>query len=192
MLLLFCLVLLVLVYIKHKLTHLFWSAQPVCFRLKFLNQKQGVITDELPRTKWLDLQQTLIVTGENTQLRNDICKFVTNNSRKTLTASSTNQTTIAATDVFKNIEYYLVNHSFPVYFGVYRKSLQVKDILVDEIPEYDNIAGVITAIPLNFTVFKKGDKLNIHNKKVNLLNYLYYVDNLVVDAEHRNKKLRVN
>ena len=173
-----CLLLLVLVYIKHKLTHPFWANQPVCFRLKFLNNKSGVISHDLPKSKWLDLNHTIFIKNGGDAIRKDVCKYIINNGKDYMDDC-----------LLKNIEYYLINHNYPVYLGVYKKSIQAKDIVSDEIPEYDNIAGVVTAIPLNFTMFKNKKQLNIHNKSVNLLNYLYYVDNLVVGPEYQNKRI---
>ena len=192
-----CLVLIVLLYIKHKLTHPFWSTQPVSFKLKFLNKGKGVLTDNLPSSKWLDLNQTFITDNTDKAVRDNICKFASNAYRTEKAKHTTNTNRSIGNSIgnsigtCKDLEHYLINHSYPAYLGIYRKSIKAQDVISDESspPEYDNIAGIITAVPLVFTVFKNSKQLNIHNKKVNLLNYVYYVDNLIVDSEYRGKKV---
>tara|TARA_A100001015_G_scaffold304676_1_gene396239 strand:- start:69 stop:1205 length:1137 start_codon:yes stop_codon:yes gene_type:complete len=165
----------VLAYIKHKLMHPFWSSQPVNSRLKFLNQKNGILNDELPNTKWLDLNHTIVVSDDVGDIYNTVCRFINDNGSIKCAKS--------------DVQHYLTKHSYPVYLGIYKKHIQPTEIIESKIPEYDNIAGVITAVPMNFTIFKNNQATNIHNSKANLLNYLYYVDNLVVEPEYRKKKI---
>ena len=173
-----CVLLVVLAYIKHKITHPFWSTQPVGFRLKFLNKKNGIVSNQLPETKWLDLTHTIIISDDVNSIYNDVFKFITENGNNDYGG-----------DYGINIRDYLTKHSYPAYLGVYKKHIQATEIVKNKVPEYDNIAGVITAVPMRFTVFKNNQQINIHNSKANLLNYLYYVDNLVVHPDYRKKKI---
>ena len=178
-----CVLLVVLSYIKHKLTHSFWSVQPVGFRLKFLNKKNGLVSTGLPTSKWLDLNHVMVVSDDVDDVYSNACKFITEND------NSGTVGTVGTVDTVANVQRYLTKHSYPAYLGVYKKHIQATEIVKNKVPEYDNIGGVITAVPMNFTVFKNGQETNIHNSKANLLNYLYYVDNLVVHPDYRKKKV---